>query len=130
MTATIDVPNAPVDEDALCDGCGYNVRALERSGSCPECGAAVEASVRLDRLRRAGQPKPLPVSDPTWVREQREGCVLLLLAAAWQIAWALGRDRTNGDLRWIGWIGMMPAADVVGDVIACWGLWKLGARER
>jgi Zn finger protein HypA/HybF involved in hydrogenase expression len=40
--------------DALCLTCGYNIRGLEATGRCPECGVAIANSVRGSYLRFAG----------------------------------------------------------------------------
>lgn len=40
--------------DATCTRCGYNLRGLGASGKCPECGWAIEASLRGGLLRYAG----------------------------------------------------------------------------
>jgi hypothetical protein len=41
----------PVDWACPCVACGYVLKGLERSGTCPECGTSVGASVRGDLLR-------------------------------------------------------------------------------
>ena len=55
--------------DHPCACCGYNLRGLVPSGACPECGLAVEDSLRRDTLRFA---------DRRWLRTVRLG---LLMAA-------------------------------------------------
>ena len=42
-----------VAADIPCVGCGYNLRTLRRDAMCPECGRAVQDSVRTDALRLA-----------------------------------------------------------------------------
>ena len=39
--------------DLACAECGYNLRMLESTGNCPECGMAVVVSARRDRLSDA-----------------------------------------------------------------------------
>src|SRR5450432_117787 len=39
-----------VENDLICEGCGYNLRALPLSNACPECGAAVMDSFRSAAL--------------------------------------------------------------------------------
>ena len=36
-----------VDQDVLCVICGYNLRGLDRSGNCPECGTAASVDGQL-----------------------------------------------------------------------------------
>lgn len=43
-----------VDSDRYCNTCGYNIRGVAISGSCPECGAAVADSLRGEMLQYAG----------------------------------------------------------------------------
>jgi hypothetical protein len=49
----------PIDEppmvlgDVPCSGCGYNLRGLPTAGICPECGRAVEFTLRGNLLRFA-----------------------------------------------------------------------------
>ena len=42
-----------IDHDLTCLNCGYNLRGTDAEGSCPECGMAVRASRREDRLAAA-----------------------------------------------------------------------------
>lgn len=69
------MPAAPftVAEDIPCRRCGYNLRGLQSTGQCPECGAEVALSVLGDRLR---------FSDPQWVAKVGRGCRLIILGLA------------------------------------------------
>jgi len=56
MTASPAVPNSaeatPADAiaaDVPCLACGYDLRGLDRTGRCPECGNAIDESLRLWR---------------------------------------------------------------------------------
>ena len=37
-------------DNVECLNCGYNLRGIDPGGVCPECGAGVATSLRLDRL--------------------------------------------------------------------------------
>ena len=71
-------PNAPPEKvawnpaDALCRGCGYDVRLFAESARCPECGTPVSVSRRSEKLVDA---------DPHWLRTVRRGQGLVALAA-------------------------------------------------
>jgi hypothetical protein len=65
-TGSIDADGRLI-ADVLCRRCAYNLRGLPRDGACPECGAAVERSLFIDRLR---------FRDPVWVAR-------LAVGAAW-----------------------------------------------
>lgn len=41
-----------IDKDLSCHACGYNLRTLLPTQTCPECGAEVAVSIRLEELRR------------------------------------------------------------------------------
>ena len=64
--------------DVSCVKCEYNLRGLSADVRCPECGEAVTASLRRDRLLFA---------DPSWVGRIVLGQTLIL--AATFIFWAL-----------------------------------------
>lgn len=58
--------------EALCRGCGYDVRLFAESARCPECGTPVSVSRRSEKLVDA---------DPHWLRTVRRGQGLVALAA-------------------------------------------------
>ena len=65
-----------LDDDVSCTQCGYNLRGLQVSGSCPECNAPVERS----QLGLA-----LEYADPRWLARvhlgfRLVGYALLLIA--------------------------------------------------
>ena len=57
-------------DGSQCITCGYDLRALEIDRACPECGTAIELSMRGDRLS---------LSDPVWVAKLARGQSLLVL---------------------------------------------------
>lgn len=44
-----NVPTETIDKDLTCLQCGYNLRTLDVSASCPECGWPVTSSVARQR---------------------------------------------------------------------------------
>src|SRR6185369_614177 len=62
-------PNGQVIADVVCRKCAYNLRGLNTSGRCPECGTSVGFSIQGDYLR---------FCDPSWVDTLRLGVVILL----------------------------------------------------
>lgn len=64
-------PAARVESDLTCTRCGYNLRGLEITGKCPECGWAVESSLRGGLLRFAG---------PEYLSSLISGAFIIILA--------------------------------------------------
>jgi len=66
------MPPAPtdgtIDHDVECIKCGYNLRGLNRSGRCPECGTEISPSMRGDLLKFAA---------PDWLRKVKLGADLM-----------------------------------------------------
>ena len=79
------VPAPALAEDVPCVGCGYNLRGLDPSGRCPECGMSLHISIVRHRKRR----RPPPPPDPAWARQVAEGAVLSLVAFALVVALCL-----------------------------------------
>lgn len=108
MTEIAPTP-APLIHDILCIGCGYNLRGLEPSGRCPECGLAIADSNRGDRLAFA---------DPAWLNKLRFGASLKL----WNILIFILIGLAGGLA-----VGFMGAHDIVltlaGAVASALGLW-------
>jgi hypothetical protein len=65
------------DSHQSCIFCGYDLFGLEVSGNCPECGAAVEASIHGNLLE---------FSNPQWLERVKLGTVLLF----WGITGCIG----------------------------------------
>jgi hypothetical protein len=70
----------PIPEDIICRRCGYNLRGLDETGRCPECGTPVGLSTRGDMLRFA---------DPRWLAKLRIGLGLMITGAAFVVAMQL-----------------------------------------
>jgi hypothetical protein len=67
-----------INEDLPCIQCGYNLRGLEETGLCPECGSAIEPSVAKDRQTA----DPLDRVDPKWVKHIGGAFIVLACAGA------------------------------------------------
>lgn len=52
-----------IDEDVYCLGCGYNLRSLAATGTCPECGALIAGTLEFGNIARF---------DPEWVASLRQ----------------------------------------------------------
>ncbi|MFQ5429965.1 MAG: hypothetical protein ACE5E1_06610 [Phycisphaerae bacterium] len=88
---------ARIPLDVPCGICGYNLRSLEMTARCPECGNAIADSLRRGRLMFA---------DPAWLGRLRTGItntlwivlavVVLIVAgvAALTFATAVGKNTT------------------------------------
>ncbi len=63
-------PAEPLTRDTPCIHCGYNLRGLAAGGMCPECGHAIEESLRGELLRFA---------NPDWLRRVRLGITVQLV---------------------------------------------------
>lgn len=62
--AALDPTAGTVIENVACIGCGYNLRTLALSTSCPECALPVFKSMR---------PDPLHYVHPRWLKDVRRG---------------------------------------------------------
>ncbi|MEM7807530.1 MAG: hypothetical protein AAF561_05415 [Planctomycetota bacterium] len=59
-----------------CDRCGYDLRATDPDGICPECGYAVADSIEAAKLPHRPAWRD---SDPRWRRRMLAGCWVLVL---------------------------------------------------
>lgn len=110
---------APIPDDRPCIRCGYNIRGLDPTGECPECGVRLALSLRSRLLKHA---------DPAYVRRLHRGARTLFWAfisvfflfggrmAAGAVitilfgsAVALGAAMTMLSIAWVGAVA--------------WGLW-------
>ena len=113
--------SATVDHDLGCIGCDYNLRSLSIDSACPECGAAVGASL---------VPHPLSHESPAKLQSLVVGVSLLLaglllgcLAAPswWLVPWprlAASGPLSAGMLLMIG-VKFVPL------MLRLWGYWKI-----
>lgn len=100
-----------------CLECGYDLRMLEVSGACPECGTPVRVSMRADGLGEAeeGYRKSLVTSTPWLIAGVASSLVLLYvgLAIAMVGIWQLTRKepdrhepKYDGRLRLLARVGI------------------------
>lgn len=72
-------PPLDVDRDMSCVRCGYNLRMLQQTGRCPECGTPVALTLELGF--------ELGKSRPAYVRRLSRACWLLFVARSLPFAW-------------------------------------------
>lgn len=70
-----------IARDVSCLHCGYNLRSLLPSQTCPECGEAVEPSLRGDALRHA---------NPRWLRRLTVGMICIVIGQMAFVAFCTG----------------------------------------
>lgn len=99
-----------VETDIVCRRCGYNLRGLAETGSCPECDSPVRRSLEGDLLRNG---------DPAWVSTLANGATLVVVGTVPLIVGMvlLGLWRTPRP--WVV-VGLALAG-----VVTAIGLWKL-----
>lgn len=68
--ATLIDETGRVSGEVRCRSCGYDLQQLSAEGDCPECGVAIERSLRSDALRLA---------DPDWLRRVGWGSRLMVI---------------------------------------------------
>jgi hypothetical protein len=116
-----------------CDVCGYELCGLAASGVCPECGEAIEMSVRPERSLR--------FTDPAWLESNARAMGMLAWSArglgASGIALFLALASIGNDGEWGVWragIGVAVvttmAASFVGVGLSSWRLGGLPASGR
>jgi hypothetical protein len=106
------VADGVVTASVPCRRCAYNLRSLQISARCPECGAPVAVSVQGDLLR---------FSDPQWLQTLSSGANLLLWGIFVNIAVSVvGGFVARGLGPWIA-----PLIGVAGSVVQLYGAWLL-----
>ncbi len=68
---TVEMPETLSAFSVPCARCGYDLRGLSAEGRCPECGEAIERSLRAERLIFA---------DPVWLERIRRGTRVMIAA--------------------------------------------------
>lgn len=101
-------------QDLSCVRCGYNLRMLQATSRCPECGLPVTLSTELGTA--------LAKSRPAYVRRLSRACWLLLLARVLPLTMAIA-ELVIGD-SWAGLVALPLAA-----LAYAMGMWMLAARE-
>jgi hypothetical protein len=115
-----------IDADLPCLTCGYNLRGLRSGGVCPECGLAVQRTLRGGLLK---------FSRPSHLRSVHNGAELVLLSflflgPAGVTLWLLsiisvpgsqaGGLRTNGFV-----VAVLAIAALLGPGSLLWGWWMI-----
>jgi hypothetical protein len=121
------MPAVALDVDLLCTRCEYNLRDLELTGNCPECGDTIRGSYERMLARNASLPDPLSQADSSWLKQVREGVLWLLVAYLVIVLIGL----VPGAM--FAWKTKKRAA-VLGIVCArwvleCFGVWKIATPE-
>ena len=116
-----------IDIDVPCLGCGYNLRALQVSGACPECGATIEPSYQEILRRHAPPQDPLWEANTAWLGALFEGAVVILVAFALLLCVSFAPDKlfawkTRGRV-------VMLSIVCVASALELFGVWKLCAPE-
>jgi hypothetical protein len=123
---TQDPPLLTLEQDIPCMECGYNLRGLDSSGRCPECGKSAAASVH-HWMEQTPDP-PLIESGAAWIRGVAEGLCLALLSFTLMIALACAPDwafaSKSPQRQWT--LGTAIVAWVLSSLAA----WKVAAPDR
>ncbi len=64
----------------LCSECGYDLRGLQQTGCCPECGRSVMRTFISLHARRQEMGVPLEDSGVAWLTQASEGVLLTLIS--------------------------------------------------
>ena len=111
MRESVETAVQRVAGNAPCRHCGYNVRGMEVTGSCPECGAVVENSIYGDYLQYASVP---------WLKKVRSGFTLLLWGIVVQLVGGIA-----GVIVFAGNPVLMETWALAAGLVALVGLWRL-----
>jgi hypothetical protein len=107
--------------DLPCVSCGYNLRTLRRNAMCPECGAPIRDSLRLQLLHFAPRE---------WLDRLFRGAVLTLIGfVGWSaVAGLMQAWSAHRPLNVIEWILRFAAASAIAIYLA--GAWCLTTPDR
>lgn len=113
--------DAQITRDLPCLGCGYNLRGLAESDSCPECGSPAGLSIFGDALR---------FSHPDWVDSVRRGLLLIVNTiglgfGAWLAMGCILGSLLQEDAIFV----LLVAMPVVANTIICSGCYMTTAIE-
>ncbi len=87
----VDNPStmAPIQVDALCVFCQYNLRGLDCEGHCPECGSSIRLTLAAIAAANAASLPTLWESSPRWLNAILAGLGAALALFALHISVAL-----------------------------------------
>lgn len=92
-----------MEVDLACSKCSYNLKGLERSGNCPECGQPIEQTINFG----------LHCADPTWLKYQSVTMLFLAVLAV----------NPPGYSYWNPWYSY--ALRLIAAIIGLIGVWRL-----
>ncbi len=81
------VEEAGLNIDVLCQGCGYNLRGLQKDHRCPECNLPVGESLHENLLRFASRP---------YLECMSRGIVMAYRSVFWYVLFSIGGSLTVG----------------------------------
>lgn len=110
-----DADDGAILTDAPCRRCSYNLRGLQKSGRCPECGTPAGLSVFGDLLR---------YSHPRWLYRVAEGLEMVL----WGIVVTVIANLAAATLfRSAPAVGQFVT--MMGLLIGAWGTWQMSSPD-
>jgi len=112
-------PGPAISIDLRCRQCDYNLRGLRPGGKCPECGTAIEVSIRGDTMC---------YSDPRWLRRIAVGLRCEIWALGIRLLCLLAPCVLMDKLSPFGWFqaGLLLSA---GGLLGAYGAWTFTAPE-
>jgi hypothetical protein len=105
-----------------CSACGYDLRGIDATMNCPECGKPVAHTLAGD---------PLSLSDPAWRRALVEGAIVLLpvvaLRALLLSLWTYQSARFGNTIVWPPALSPQgqEIIEIVADVLGAIAIWLL-----